>query len=80
MSFLLVYFGLQGVYSTLMNVNTQQDKYGKHNSRTISLRLSLADYSRLEAAAKRDNMSPGQFGRDAVLEEVRISEEQIMAG
>ena len=63
-----------------MNVNTQADKFGKYNSKTISVRLSLPDYDRLQEAAKRDNLSPGQFVRDAALEELRISEEKIMAG
>ena len=50
--------------------------FGKHNSKTISLRLPLQDYDRLVAAAEKDNMSPGQFARDAVMEEIRYSEDQ----
>lgn len=52
------------------------DLFGKHNSRTISLRLPLPDYERLVAAANKDDMSPGQFARDAVMEEIRYSEKQ----
>ena len=50
--------------------------FGKHNSKTISLRLPLQDYDRLIIAAEKDDMSPGQFARDAVMEEIRYSEEE----
>jgi predicted DNA-binding protein len=63
-----------------MDVYTQDNKYGRHNSKTVSVRLPLDIYDRLVMAADRDNLSPGQFVRDAALEEIRLSEEKIMAG
>jgi len=56
------------------------DKFGKHNSRIVATRLSLVDAERLERAAKKEKISRGEFQRDAILEEIRLSEEKIMAG
>jgi len=63
-----------------MTFYTQENKYGRHNSKTVSVRLPLDVYNRLVLAAKRDNLSPGQYVRDAAMEELRISEEKFMAG
>ena len=52
------------------------DSFGKHNSRTISLRLTLENYNRLVVAAKKEDMSLGQFARDAVMEEIVYSEKK----
>ena len=61
--------------SDVNKVNKMLDRFGKHNSKTISLRLPLPDYYRLVIAAKKDELSPGQFARDAVMEEIKYSEE-----
>ena len=55
--------------------NMNKPEYGAKNSRTVSARLLLEDVKRLHKAAKREKVSPSEFNRDAILEEIRISEE-----
>ena len=43
------------------------------NSGVVAARLFLEDIVELRAAATRNGISDGEFARDAILEEIRIS-------
>ena len=54
----------------------EEDKYTKHNSKVVSLRLHNDKYKRLIDAAKRTKQRPGEFARVAVINEIEYVENQ----
>ena len=53
-------------------------RYTAKNSKTVSARLFLDDVERLYQAARKENLTPSEFNRDAILEEIRITESKEM--
>ena len=53
-----------------------ETRLGKNNSVVVAFRILNTDKVRLDEASTRNNVSPGEFCRDAALFEIQLDEEK----